>query len=314
LKRPGSYPKTILVLLALAIGSIASAREEPLLESPITTTTLSSANPVLRNRIETGFLSSGADAEDLDEGIFGWDYVTYLNYRYQLNDTDRIRLRTEYWDFLSGNYRRYTSLKWRRQLPDVRAIFLMASFTDEHDGFRGGMAFAGYEGLLGRDFQYSARLGLGTNDSGDFTQSLVLEVQKPLTRTTLLRVSNDSYYSTSHFRSNAAKINVIQALSHRLALNLGYRLYLSNSGSRDIDNLTSDQVSAGLAYQFRENLYLFTEYAHYWNTSDTTADSGLLGTRWNITRNFSTIAAYRLQNFHGGPVNNGIQLGFAYDF
>jgi hypothetical protein len=298
-------------LILPIIGSLASAREESLIES---TSVTASSSMLLRNHIETGFLSSGAEAQDLDEGVFTWNYATYLNYRYQLNNTDRVMLRMEYWDFLTGNNRKYTSLKWRRQLPDARALFFMASFTDEHDGFKGGMAFAGYEGLIGKDFQYSARLGLGTNNDGDFTQSLDLEIQKPLTRSTLLRVGNDSYYSTSHYLSNAAKINIIQALNRRVALNLGYRLFLSDSGSRDVDNLTSDQISAGLAYQAREDLYLFTEYAHYWNTSGIKSDSGLLGARWNITRYFTTIAAYRLQDFHGRPANSGFQLGISYDF
>ena len=284
------------------------AQNDVLLERAVTTETKTG------NRVETGFLTSGADAEDLDRGVFVWDYLAHTTYYYQMNDRDNLRLRYQYWDFLNHNRRNFTSLRWRRQLSPTNAYWILGDYTDEEKGSRNGNLCFGYQDLLKPDLQWAAQLGAGYDHQHDVNTTLFLEVLKPLTVSTLLRASNDVCLASSGYRSETFRLHLIQALHKRLAMNLGYRFFGDHQISDDVDDVVSHEGSCALVFQALDNVFLTTRYGRYLNESHVQADSISLGAIWRVTKRVSTTAGYRLQRFHGGPTDHGFRVGVSVDF
>jgi len=300
---------TTLVLLLPQIAHAISP-DEPLLTDRDSSLTLQQ----LRNRFESGFMTAGSRTEDLDRGIFRWDYAAYSNLNLQVTDKDRLRARFEYWKYLAGNYRNVYSLRWRHDLGRNRATLLTTEFLDERNGYQYGGLYLGYQGAAGRDWQWAAQIGMGYDTENDLMTVLYLETLKPLSRTTLLRLSDGLSIAPSRYGSNTAAIHLVQALHKRLALNAGYRLYAYENTDPRVNDLMSNELTTGLTWQARENLFLSSAYRYYWNGQSTAAHIPLVGLRWQITRRIGAIADYQIQFFEGGPTNHAFRAGMSFDF
>lgn len=267
-----------------------------------------------RNVLESGFLYSGGDDADLDEGVFAWDYVTYLNYRHRFGEKDWLSLRHQYWKFLDNNYRNSYQVGWWRQFNPRQAISVSSYFLDEMEGYQAASVYFGYQDYVLKDMKYYIQAGGGRDNNQEWHGDLYVEAIKPLTRSTLLRLRNEYVQSTTHYRSDTFRINLIQALHRRLALNLGYRYFANNQANRLFDDLTSHSVSSMLTWQAREDLFLMGGYRRYWNSADTTANAWTVESRWNVSEDFSLVAGYRLQHYDNGPFDHGFRVGVAYSF
>jgi hypothetical protein len=269
----------------------------------------------LRNRFEAGIMRAGARPEDLDRGIFRWDWASYSSLDCQVTDQDRVRGRFEYWKYLDGNYRNLYSLRWRHDLGNDRATLLTTEFLDERNGYQYGGLYAGYQGTAGRDWRWAVQGGVGYDDENDLTGTLYLEALKPLSRTTLLRVSDSASGATpARYGSNTARLQLVQALHRRLAFTTDYRLYIYENADPDVNDLMSNEISTGLTWQARENLFLTSGYRYYWNDQSSAAHIPLVGARWQITRRIGAVVDYQVQFFEGGPTSNGFRLGMSLDF
>ena len=311
-RHPPSARRILLFLLALSVAVLcrtAPAQEESVLRDQLDTL------DTYRNRVEMGFLTSGADADDLDDGVFDWDYLVYSAYYYTLNDHDSIRLRHQYWRYLSKNYRNLYSARWRRTLDGGQAISVMGEYSDNDVGTDQGTLYFGYEDTVLRDLRYFARAGVGYNSESDWTGYMRLEGIKPITASTLLRMSDSFSQSTSGFRSNTLRLNLIQLLHERLALNVGYRFYADwQADGSAASDVRSHEGTAGLTWQARDDLYLTGGYSHYRNSEDVRVNTGSLEATWQVNKRVGAVAGYRAQFFDGGPVLHGFQVGLSYDF
>ena len=267
-----------------------------------------------RNQVTMGFLHSGADAEDIDEGIFGWDYVSYFSYRYRINEKNRVRFKHQYWSYLDKNYKNVFDLKWQHQIKPFHILSVSTGYIQDKEKFREGNVYLGYQGLAGKDFQWVSKVGFGYDSEHDANMSLVFEGLKPLSNSTLLRFSDTIYASTSHYRSNEFKVNLIQALHKRLALNMGYRFFINNQADNDTDDLSSHEASAALTWQMLENVYLTGKYRHYWNSADTEADTFSLISKWDINNRLCLTGGYQYQDYDSAPDSNSFMLGMTFDF
>jgi hypothetical protein len=267
-----------------------------------------------RHQAEAGLLYSGADPRDLDQGVFGWDYVTYASYRYRPNTADQWRLRHQFWQYLDGNRRNVFDLSWRHRYSEQRALALAAGYLNSTDGYQLGSAYFGHQGPLGREGYFFAQGGLGTDSNTDLNGSLYLEALQPLTPKTLLRFREELFGCSSGYFYNTVRFNVIQALSRRVALNLGYRLFGNDEVSEKAADLVSHECSGALICQLRENLFLSTKYRCYWNSLDREAHSMAYEARWNPKKRLSLIGGYQWQHVPSGPLNHGFRLGASISF
>jgi len=302
------YRFIIIIIFTSLLYPLIFAREEPLLEE------ISQEETFFRHRILSGFLYSGGSAEDLDEGIFSWDYVTYSSYRYQLDEKNLFRINHQYWKYLSGDYRNLYKFEWWHRLKDYKAYSIALDYLEDKEDYEAGNVYFGYQSRLGKDLQWFAQVGMGMDSDHKFNTSLSLEAIKPLSPTTVLRVCDDYSYSTSGYQSNALRINLIQALHRRLAMNLGYRFFVNEQDEEDVEDITSHEGSLALIYQIRDNMFLTGRYRHYWNNQDVRANIYSLENRWNISKRLSVVGGYEFQQYNDGPTNHGFLVGMWFDF
>ena len=113
------------------------------------------------NTLEFGFLSSGGSESDLEDGIFTWDYATYLYYRSQIDEKTRLRFNHQFYRYLDGEYRNTYSVDWRRELQAFHAFSISGEVSSDSTGYSAGTAYFGYQGLRKPDLQWYVRAGAG---------------------------------------------------------------------------------------------------------------------------------------------------------
>jgi hypothetical protein len=278
------------------------------------------------NILEFGFLTSGGAEQDLEDGIFSWDYATYLYYRYRIDEKSRLRFNHQMYKYLDGEDRNTYSVDWRRELKAFQAFSISGEFSDDSSGYQSGTAYFGYQGLCMRDLQWYARVGAGADSDSQAHGNLYLEAIKPLTQSTLLRFSNSSQGSSSGYWSDSLRLNIIQALSRQLALNVGFRVFADRvpdggieedvAGEKvdDADDFTSYEINSALVCLARENLSVTGQYRYYWNSEDTIANIFSLGGRWRFSKRQSVKASYQAAIYDDAPVSHGIEAGYAIEF
>jgi hypothetical protein len=274
-----------------------------------------------RHRMELGYLYSGADADDIDEGIFQWDYVTHLSYMNQVSENNWLRFKHMFWEYLDEGSRNLYELEWRRKLKPFTFFSMFADYTKDNEGYDYGALYLGYQGLFRRDMQWYGQISMGANEDQDVSTGLFLEVRKPLSPSTMLRISEDFSYFDNQYTSNQVRVNISQALCRRAALNIGYRSFVSDShedNSDDEDDRDpvsfSNEVSSTLVFQAKDNLFLTGGYRHYWNNDSVGVNSFTTGVTWNANSRLKLLSGYQFQRYNDGPHNHGLQASLIFSF
>ncbi len=266
------------------------------------------------HQIDAGFLYSGADSPDLDRGVFGWSTVTYAAYRWRLDDKDQIRLRHQFWQYINDNQRQVAELSWWHQTKPNHAISFSADYLIEKEGYQLGSGYFGYQGLACKNWLYFVQGGLGGDSQHDIHGDVFIDLLKPLSSSTLLRFRNEYFAATSDYYQDTTSLNLIQALSHRLAFNVGYRFFANHEIRDGVNDLVSHEGSATLIFQARHNVFLSGRYRHYWNSAARELNSYSSEARWHPTPRFSLIGGYQLEQFRTGLLNHEFRAGVSFSF
>ncbi|MFP4381040.1 MAG: hypothetical protein ACLFUS_11120 [Candidatus Sumerlaeia bacterium] len=269
----------------------------------------SSVQQRFRACFQSGYLGNGAEAEDLDQGIFGWDWATYNQFDVDLSEKDELRLRHDYWKYLSGNNRNRYQLRYRRWLKPFHGLLLTGEYQEYKYDYWKGMAYVGYQGLAGRDHLYAIQAGYGYDSNSDQFFNIRMEGIKPLAPTTVVYVVPGFTISPTNYRSTTMKVQLAQALHRRLAASAGWRFYYVDDYAGPQADLMSNEPNLGLTWQARDNLYILGGYRHYWNDDGVHADIPSLGFRWALHERFELIGEYEAQFFYGSSTNHAGRVG-----
>jgi len=211
-------------------------------------------------------------------------------------------------------YRNIYEIAWRRRQDDYVATSVSFALLDERSGYRLGTGYIARQGRLADDGYWFAQVGLGMNSEEDYHGDLYIELVKPLSRSTLLRVRNEVFGSTGELIYDTFRLNLIQALSQRLALNVGYRIFAESQPAADADDLLSHEGSVAFVLQAWDNVFLAAKYRYYWNSVVRSVNSVSLESRWNLNQRLSLVGGYQLQHFDKGLIGHGFRAGVSLSF
>jgi hypothetical protein len=319
--RSWSGPLRLAVLLAwLGCGS-AWAQKDLLYEE-----TLSAQQTQYRSQVEAGALYSGAESRDLDDGAFGWDYVAYGSFRYRLDDDNSLRLRYQYWNALtqtniSGSTtnanepsRNVYELAWRHRENRDSATTVSLVLLDQQPSTLMGTIYLAQQGVMAKDALWFVQAGAGMNSTNDYHGDLYLELVKPLSASTLLRCRNEIFASTDETVNNTFRLNIIQGLTRKLAINAGYRLFANSPGATNDTEMISHEGSATFIFEARGNLFFSLGDRYYWNDTVEGVNSVTCEGRWSPSEQLSLVGGYQMQRYHTGVVRHGFRGGLSYSF
>jgi hypothetical protein len=321
--RSWSFPLLLTLLLAWLDCGTARAQKDLLYEE-----TLSDRQVQYQNQIDAGALYSGAESRDLDDGAFGWDYIAYGSYRYRLDDKNVLRLRYQYWNALTQTTtngsiinsdepsRHVYELAWTHRQNKDSATTVSFAFLDQKTKTNNlmGTLYLAQQGVMAKDALWFAQAGAGMNNHEDYHGDIYLELVKPLSVSTLLRCRNETFASTDGTVNNTFRLNVIQGLTRKLAVNAGYRLFANSPGETNNLETVSHEGSVTAIFEARDNLFFSVGDRYYWNDTVEGVNSVTCEGRWSPYEQLSLVGGYQLQRFHTGLIRHGFRGGLSFSF